>query len=47
MAVLEGRWSTAAYLEPDLPVLDVDETIIRVPVDARETFAVKGEIDDH
>ena len=46
-AVLEGRWATAAYLAPDLPVLDPDEGIVRVPVDARETFAVKGEIDDH
>jgi len=47
VAVLEGRWATAAYLEPDLPALDPDEGIVRVPVDARETFAVKGEIDDH
>ena len=46
-AVFEGRWATAAYLEPDLPVLDPDEGIVRVPVGAREAFAVKGEIDDH
>lgn len=44
VAVLEGRWATAAYLEPDLPALDLDDGIVRVPVDKRETFAVKGEI---
>lgn len=43
-AVLEQRWATAAYLEPDLPTVDLDESVVRVPSDRRESFAAKGEI---
>lgn len=43
VAVLEGRWSTAAYLWPDLPPVELTE-VIRVPEDQRDSFATKGEI---
>ena len=43
-AVLEGRLATADYLEPDLPRVNLKKSVIRVPADSRESFAVKGEI---
>lgn len=43
LAVLEGRWATAAYLEPDLPPIELKD-FTQVPKDQRDSFAVAGEI---
>lgn len=40
-AVMEGRWSTADFLYPDLPKADC-RSYVHVPEDKRDRFSVVG-----